>query len=67
VTTKVSLGLARVAYNSFVREAGFAKDARIVEFEKLKSFHRERWRTIAADIIEAYTLAERVSDKRKTK
>ena len=54
MTVKVSINLARVAYNSFVREAGFAKDARIMEFDKLASFQRERWRTVAADIITAW-------------
>ena len=54
MAVKVSLSVARVAYNSFVREAGFAKDARIVEFDKLATFQQERWRTVAADIIKAW-------------
>ena len=45
--------LGKVAYDSWVREAGYAKDARIMEFTKLPSFMQARWRTIATDIIKA--------------
>lgn len=43
---------ARVAYNRWVKEAGFEHDARISEWEKLEEVHRERWGCVARAIIE---------------
>ena len=45
--------LSKVAYDSFIRECGYAKDARIMEFSKLPMYIRSRWNTIARDIIKA--------------
>ena len=46
---------ARTAYESFVREAGYEKDARIQDWDKLKVRHHARWRTIAQNVIDAAT------------
>jgi hypothetical protein len=40
----------RVAFESFVREAGYAKDARIPDYEKLKEHQKARWEKIASDV-----------------
>jgi hypothetical protein len=45
--------LGKVVYDSFLHEAGFDKDARTVDFDKLASYHQERWRTIATNVIKA--------------
>lgn len=46
---------ARAAYESFVREAGYEKNALVPEWDKLKSFHHDRWRTVAQNVIDAAT------------
>lgn len=43
----------KTAYESWVREAGFAKDARIMEYEKLPVHMHTRWEQIAADVFKA--------------
>lgn len=43
----------KAAYESWVREAGYAKDARIMEYEKLKVHMHTRWERIAADVFKA--------------
>ena len=45
--------LGKVAYDSFIREAGYAKDARVMEYPKLATYMHARWRKIAHDIIDA--------------
>jgi hypothetical protein len=45
--------LGKVCYNSWVREAGFGKDARVMDYSKLATYMQARWRTIARDIIKA--------------
>ena len=46
---------ARVAYETFVREAGVDKDARVGTWDQLKTFHKARWRTVAQAVIDAAT------------
>jgi hypothetical protein len=46
--------LGKVVYDSFLHEAGFDKDARTVDFDKLASFQQQRWRTIADNVITAW-------------
>lgn len=46
--------LGKIAYDSFLHEAGFDKDARVVDYNKLASYHKKRWRTIAANVISAW-------------
>jgi hypothetical protein len=49
---------ARVAYESFVREAGYAKDARIPAFDSLKEHQKMRWENIAQKVLTAAGLEE---------
>jgi hypothetical protein len=46
----------RTAYESWVREAGFEKDARILEWGSLEPIHRERWSNIARAVYSAVAL-----------
>lgn len=50
---------ARVAYETFVREAGVDKDARVGTWDQLKTFHKARWRTVAQAVIDAATGVQR--------
>lgn len=43
---------ARAAYNSFVREAGYAKHASIPDYDQLKEFQKARWERIARDVLD---------------
>ena len=43
----------KMAYDSWVREAGYAKDARIMPYEKLKTYQHARWEKLAADVFKA--------------
>lgn len=52
-TMKMLIAGGETAYNSFVREAGYAKDARVPEYAKLKAFQHARWEKIAADVYAA--------------
>lgn len=50
LTARQLLAGGRVAYDSFVRECGYAKDARIKPYDKLKAFQHTRWERIAKDV-----------------
>lgn len=43
----------RAAYDAWVREAGYAKDARIKPYDKLKVYSHPRWERIARDVYNA--------------
>ncbi len=49
---------ARAAYESFVREAGYAKDARIPAFDNLKEHQKMRWENIAQRVLTVAGLKE---------
>jgi hypothetical protein len=59
--------LGKVAYDSFVRECGYSKDARIIEFDKLRVDMKTRWRAVAADIIEAKEANDRLTRSARVK
>lgn len=44
---------ARVCYDAWVREAGYAHDARIKQYSELKEHSRIRWRRIAEEVLTA--------------
>lgn len=44
---------AQAAYERFVKEAGFEKDARIREWGKLSYIHQKRWLAIAEAVLAA--------------
>lgn len=48
------IAAAKAAYVGFVRECGYEKDARVVDFEKLSSKQQERWKNVARDVLAAY-------------
>jgi hypothetical protein len=43
----------KVSYDSWVREAGYAKDARIKEYDKQPVHIKARWEKLAADVFKA--------------
>jgi hypothetical protein len=43
----------KTAYDSWVREAGYAKDARILPYEWLKVDMHAQWEKLAADVFKA--------------
>lgn len=53
ITARMLLIGGMVAYNSWVREAGYQKDARIKKYEKLPAHMHTRWERIAADVFKA--------------
>lgn len=44
---------AKAAYESFIKEAGYDKDARVREWEKLSYVHQRRWLAIARAVLSA--------------
>jgi hypothetical protein len=48
-----SIDLGRVCYDSWIREAGYASDARVPPYDKLKEMHKQRWRKVTNDVIKA--------------
>jgi hypothetical protein len=57
-TVKMLIAGGKTVYESFVREAGYAKDARILPYEKLKVLHHKRWEKVAADVFKAMEAAK---------
>lgn len=51
VEAKVLARCARVAYERFLKEAGYEHDARCPKWEGLKTFHQRRWASIARAVI----------------
>ena len=49
-TLKMVIAGGRAAYTSFLRESGYAHDARVPDYDKLKVMHHARWEKIAADV-----------------
>ena len=43
----------KMAYNSWVRKAGYAKDARILPYERLKVDMHAEWEKLAANVFQA--------------
>jgi hypothetical protein len=43
----------KVVYDSWVREAGYAKNAAIMDYDKLKEHMKARWERIALDVFKA--------------
>jgi len=48
----------RTAYESFVREAGYAKHASVDPYDKLKTFIVKRWERVALDVFKAMEKAK---------
>ena len=57
LTGKQLIVAGRTAYNSWVREAGYAKDARIKKYDKLPVHMHIRWERIAKDVYNAIKAA----------
>lgn len=51
--SKMIARAAEVAFDAWVREAGFRNDARVPEYRKLSAIHHKRWEAIARDVIAA--------------
>jgi hypothetical protein len=48
----------KAVYEAFLREAGFAKDARCPSWDKLKTFQQRRWQTVAQNALDAAGMKE---------
>jgi hypothetical protein len=57
LTVKQLMAGGRAAYDAWVLEAGYAKDARIKPYDKLKAYSHPRWERIARDVYNAMRAA----------
>jgi hypothetical protein len=57
--TQIDAG-ARVCYESFARDVGYANRARFVAFDKLKGHQKTGWRKLAEEVVEAMRRARTV-------
>jgi hypothetical protein len=57
--TQIDAG-ARVCYESFARDVGYANRARFVAFDKLKGHQKTGWRKLAEELVEAMRRARTV-------